>query len=164
MLKGNFTILYDIISSLFWSEYWNINGKKCWYHGSLKCVMVWLIKCEWGFYKMIISCIYSCLCSTDCLPCLLSGKLRWWLSFIKEVNKEGWCMAWVRQLALLIGIMCRFDVGLWRRRRHQEQTKHVTWEHGQPRCSPLSLCSPSDHAVVLCVFVGFGKSRSPHSF
>lgn len=73
-------------------------------------------------------------------------------------------MAWAHQSALLIGIVRRFDVELCGRRRRQEQTKHVTWEHGQPLCSPLSLCSPSDHAVVLCVSVGFGKSRSSHSF
>lgn len=65
---------------------------------------------------------------------------------------------------LLIGMACGFDVEHCRRGRHQGRAKHVTRELRQPACSPFSLYSPCDHAAVLCMVVGFAKSRSSHSF
>lgn len=61
--------------------------------------------------------------------------------------------------ALLIGTAFGFDV-----ERRGEVGEHVTWDARQPACRTLPLCPPCDPAVALCVFVGFAKSRSSHSF
>lgn len=117
----------------------------------------WSSVCHVHSYYLTFSCLRWLLCP-------LRGKLPPWLSFIKEVNKEDRARPrCFRHVANWHGMW------VWCGAPQKGKTSGAGWAcdlGASPAAMQpsLALFSPCDHAVALCVFVGFAKSRSSHSF